>query len=465
MVAGVSKATKQLDSMFANVVNQTIAAEKQMRLVKLQSQRDALDVKNAVYKDLQNFLQNLQTSTRALISTQDSYALATAQKATVSNTPEGLTVLSATTSNDAIAGEYEISITNLAQAHRVASNRQSSSSSAVGATGTMAINGVGISVAYGDSLLTLASKINEATYGAGKEVVATVIDNRLVLTAKESGAENIMTLSGDPLVKLGIIDSSNQIVNELSPGKDAHFTVNGIEVTRSNNSGIDDVITGLTINLSPDAEGSNALLTVDTDVDNVKKAVNAMLSKYNEMVKYLQTKTQTVKVDEDTYTRGSLADDYAVRSMMSELADVLASGVSGDGNITSLYDLGVEVGHNLTFKLNDSTKFGTALSENRDEMLSFLDAKMTALDSVLNRYLGSESVMSYSLENLELQKKTLSSSINAEEERLSRREDLLIEQYSQMQTMMDELLNTQQTMNALLYGNYSSLLSSNSSKG
>ncbi len=77
---------------------------------------------------------------------------------------------------------------------------------------------------------------------------------------------------------------------------------------------------------------------------------------------------------------------------------------------------------------------------------------MTALDNVLNRYLGTESVMSYSLDSLKIQKENVNNSIAAEETRLSSREALLIEQYSQMQAMMDELLNTQQTMNALLYG-------------
>ncbi len=171
MVASVSNATKQLDSMFANVVNQTIAAEKQMRLVKLQAQRDALDVKNAVYTDLQNYIQNLQTSTQKWSSGHDSYALGVSQKATVSNAPDGINFLSATTTDEATAAEYEIEVLNLAQNHRVSSDRQTSTNYAVGASGTFTINDVDITVDSADSLMTIAGKINEASFKEGKVVV------------------------------------------------------------------------------------------------------------------------------------------------------------------------------------------------------------------------------------------------------------------------------------------------------
>ena len=61
-------------------------------------------------------------------------------------------------------------------------------------------------------------------------------------------------------------------------------------------------------------------------------------------------------------------------------------------------------------------------------------------------------INNYSLENLDIQKKNLDTSITREEERISRRENLLIEQYAQLQAQMDALLNTQQMMGA--FGGY-----------
>ncbi len=110
-----------------------------------------------------------------------------------------------------------------------------------------------------------------------------MIDNRLVLTAAGSGAENEMTLSGDPLKTLGIIDSEGLVKNELAAAEDASFVVNGISVTRSSNTGIDDVMVGVTLNLADDAEGSKAKLIVGTDIENIKSTINNFLNRYNEL--------------------------------------------------------------------------------------------------------------------------------------------------------------------------------------
>ena len=389
MVTQISNATKQLDSMFANVVNQTIEAERQLRLVDLRSKRDSLDVKNAVYTDLQKYVSDLQTSVKALLSTDSAYKLGVTQKATVSNVSDGLSVINATTDDEATPANYQISIQTLAKQHRVASERAVSSSSALNYSGSISVNGKAITISTGDSLYAIAGKINEVEYEDGKEVIASVIDNRLVLSAAESGAENELVLSGDALTFLGILDSEGTFIDELSEATDAVFTVNGLSVTRSSNSEIDDVIQGVTLNLAADGEGSSATLTIGTDTDNIKKYVNDMLSKYNDLIGYMDKKTTTTKVDDTTYQRGSLSDDYTVRNLIGELADTLVSSISGD-DVTSLYELGIEVGDNMKISIKDSSKLEAALESGRENVLSFFDAKWNRLNNMLGRYVGSE---------------------------------------------------------------------------
>ena len=141
--------------------------------------------------------------------------------ATALNQPSTYTTASATSSNPAVAsittlpgatfGSHALSVTQLAQAQKVVSSSVSSSSTALGKSGSFTLNGKTIQVNSSDALADISVKINAAKTG----VSATVVnvgpnDFRITLTSNQTGAVNSIAAadsSGTVLSDLGVLNS------------------------------------------------------------------------------------------------------------------------------------------------------------------------------------------------------------------------------------------------------------------
>ena len=128
-----------LDPYFTTIINNIISVETQP-LTRLENRVDSISVQRGVYTDLQNGLKDLQDQVSLLRSDEDAYALNLAFKAEVSSGSDA-TVLSASVTNSASAGEYSIKNITLAQAHQVRSDQQVYADQALGLTGTVLMGG------------------------------------------------------------------------------------------------------------------------------------------------------------------------------------------------------------------------------------------------------------------------------------------------------------------------------------
>ncbi|MGM0370404.1 MAG: flagellar filament capping protein FliD, partial [Bacillota bacterium] len=183
-------------------------------------------------------------------------------------------VANATANSDATENSYDLQVDQLAQAHRLGSDQQSDSDTALGLTDnstfSLGVNGTNIQV--GDentidsstTLNELANYINEDSDNddsGNKLVKASVVDNRLVLESGQTGAANAITKpskdsDGDSLntdsvlADIGLTDFSKTSDDTIQQAQDAQFGVNGIQdITRESNEGIDDVVDNVTFNL------------------------------------------------------------------------------------------------------------------------------------------------------------------------------------------------------------------------
>ena len=124
-------------------------------------------------------------------------------------------VLSASIGTGTIAaGTYAIKVANLATPEQIASDNFSSSSTALGYSGDMLINGKDISVASTDTLGSIASKINDANAGVSANVL-TVSGNqyRLVLQSTSTGTSSMALRDGDAS---DVLESLN-LLNDSTP--------------------------------------------------------------------------------------------------------------------------------------------------------------------------------------------------------------------------------------------------------
>lgn len=131
--------------------------------------------------------------------------------------------------SSATTGIYQLSVSKLAQSQKVSSNPQTDTTTALGISGTIIVNGKSLKVETTDTLRSVATKIN----GAGGGVTASLIDGGtgkayLTLTATKSGAANTIQLAdldGSVLSTLGITGTTESFRDPHTlGGKSAGFT-------------------------------------------------------------------------------------------------------------------------------------------------------------------------------------------------------------------------------------------------
>jgi flagellar hook-associated protein 2 len=558
----------QLDPTFRTIIQQTLEAERQP-LKRLTARRDELQVQKAVYNDLNNLLTGLQSALRSLISSQPSYTLGGARSVKVTPAVAGSTVLSASASSSAAAGQYEISVTSLARAHRVRSDAVEYINQALGLSGTLRLGGLAaaqvsgavpadgilafqtaapldgkpalgsdtyyvetrrqegvwqfrlvnsrgeaqsirksdgsytsewqsapteagwvdtgrglkiefdpaalqarsrgsgaasvnytpqgaaVAVSAGDSLADIAAKINQAVYAEGSRVSALIVNNHLVLTHQRSGAGVLLLAadeSGSVLESLGVLQGG-AFKTVLQTPSDAVFTVNGLTVQRGRNENLNDVIYGVSLSLSADAEGKAASLTVEDDLSADVKAVQAFLDQFNALQKYLADKTATVKNSNNTYTRGALVGDGMFRSLRFDLLRQFQASYTTGQSFSRLEDIGLKLSDDLKASINSRSALENALRSDRNAVKALLDAALGALDSRLNQFTGADGYIKKSQQSVESQMELTRKAIDQMNERLAQREQTLIQQFAEMQTQMTLMLYTSQQMNSM-YGNF-----------
>ncbi len=159
----------------------------------------------------------------------------------------------------------------------------------INAGDTFTIEGQIITIEAGETLSSLAGKINTAasSMSSADKVTASIVNNQLVITRNNTGASEIDMVdgTGSPLAALDILVGGTY-QHELVAAQNAVFTVNSVSMTRSSNI-VTDAITGVTLNLL-DTTTSNVTLTVDHDRENVKTAITDFIDAYNALASALK---------------------------------------------------------------------------------------------------------------------------------------------------------------------------------
>jgi len=146
-------------------------------------------------------------------------------------------LIGATVSNAAATGNHTIEVLQTAKAHKLSSDKFTSSGSPLGfdAGDSFTINGKTVSVGANDSLADLRDRINNANKGTNPTGVSAAIvtvgpsENYLFLTADKTGQTiTLADTAGTPLQSIGILNGSGGIKNELQAAQTAKFHADGL---------------------------------------------------------------------------------------------------------------------------------------------------------------------------------------------------------------------------------------------
>jgi flagellar hook-associated protein 2 len=346
-------------------------------------------------------------------------------------------VVTAEAQRAATPGQYAVSITKLARAHKVASDHQASASTPLGLTGTFYVNASPVTVAAGDSLLDIRDAVNAAGAGA----VATVVDDTLVIGRSETGATEIAFVDDaatDILTTLGVLDAADGVKHELVVAQDASFTVDGLPITRSSNT-VSDVIPDVTLHLAGASTG-DVTLTVKADVDAAVTKVKAFIEKYNAAL---------AAVAGELAPDGHLRGDTTLVGMQVEMRKAVSQAVAG---LPSGYDrlsaVGITPSGTSGTLVLDEAKFRESFAADPAATSDLFGADSestegvaTRLYDILNGLTRTAGIIPTKDTSLGRQISDLAQRISAFEKHLEASEAVLTSKFRQMEIMMSSLKN------------------------
>jgi len=209
---------------WGNILDQLMQIERQP-VVKLQQQQQKFQSKIKVWQTVNSQLASLSDTADALRGA-DAFNLFSSSLSSSSST-DAENILRTTIDENASQGSYEIVVNQTARKQKISSGSISDSTSALGISGDILINGITVSVTSSDSLNDIKDAVNNANTGENPtNVSASIIetsssDYRLILTSDESGADGLSLLeggTGNVLQSLGMVSSNLNLQYQTSDG-------------------------------------------------------------------------------------------------------------------------------------------------------------------------------------------------------------------------------------------------------
>jgi flagellar hook-associated protein 2 len=348
----------------------------------LTTQKGAYGDKLKAWQELNTKLLSLKTAAEKL-NTVKGFNLFTSSTSSSSATdPNNL--LSATIGAAGETGSYDIEVLQTARVQKRASQSFSSQSIALGDgyAGTFQINGRTVTVAAGDTLADVRTKINNLNSGdQATKVTASIVsysstDNRLILTSQQEGAAGF-TLepegSPDLVTAFGF--------TEIQSGRDAELKIDGISLTHSSNS-ITDVLPGITLNLKKAEIDTTITLDIKRDIDGMSGLIKEFVDQYNEVLNFIQT--QSTYHQGTGQSNGVLFGDATLRTVKSNLTRNVINPVWGvTPQFSTLGLAGINLDNQGKLSVNES-KLKGFLETNFEDIKKLFIAEGTSSTGNMN---------------------------------------------------------------------------------
>lgn len=361
-------------------------------------------------------------------------------------------IISISSSDLASAGTYSVEVTRLAEQHKLSSIEILSTDTFGGTVGDAMTIQLGDDVADSitinlDTAMTLSDirdAINDNADNPGF-TAALVNGNdgmqKLVLTAAETGSDNVVSVSYGGTINPASFDM--QTLNDIGGDfnlLNSEITVDGYTLTRQGNS-FDDVITGISFDLLEADPGTEHTLTVAKDTGAATSLMKAFANAYNEL-----------RASISEQRAGSLGTDSILYMIENQIANVLNTPATG-GTYSVLSEIGLTIQKDGTMKL-DTDVLASALEENPDAVAALLAADgegfASRLATLSENWISSDGLLNVRTEGLNGRIDDISDRQEAIERRLTQVEARYRAQFSALDTLVSQFQNTSQFLTAQL---------------
>jgi len=421
-----------------NAIIQAMLGVEKVPIASMQKNKASIENKISAYSTLKNNLEALQSAADAL---KDPKSF------NIFNTSVNIeSILNNVSANEnAIPGAYTVEVTDLATNHQMVSQNYADKNTTTVGTGILSINIGGVDtdiiIEEGqDTLEGIAAAINSS----GAEVSASVVDDgsntpyRLVLTGKDTGEDNAITLDSSGLVGGG----QSLTFSNLQTASDAHFKLNNLDMQRGSNE-ISNALPGLSFTLTGETElNSPVTINVEKDLESIKEKFTEFVSAYNTVAEFVNNHNTYSTATE---SGGLLMGDSLLSLVQSKLqTTMLINWDENKGDVQLLTHLGINFENNGILEL-DETELTTALSDNFDDVVTMfsdsgLGDKISDLLEDYTKYSGTIDNKKKSLESII---NTMDKQILKAEDRLDTFELNLIKKFSALEQKMSGLQSQQ----------------------
>jgi flagellar hook-associated protein 2 len=418
----------------------------------LNSQETTLDAQVSAYGTFTSSVDKLKST----LGTLEIPSHLAGFKATVADDK----IASATVNANAVAGTYSLQVQNLATAATLTSAPLSTTAAVGSGTLTVTVGGKSTAITIDTSNNTLAGiagAINSQSGASGvtASIIATTAGSRLVLAGTATGSANAISVA----------QSGGDGLTQSQAAQDANFLINGFPATSTSNQ-VTTAISGVTLNLTAaSAADTPTSVTVSPDTSAAHDAIHAFVDALNDTLSSIATLTS---YDPTSQTAGPLNGNATLQSFQNQLQSLLGKLTTGNGSVGSLADLGISVGADGTYSVDD-TKLNNALTGNLANVTSFLSGTTglaTQLDTFINGYTKTGGILDTINTGLNASLKSVASQQAALTAQLAAYSARLTAEYNAMDTAVAKLKQTQTYLTAQFNaGSSSSSSSSNSSLG
>ncbi len=179
------------------------------------------------------------------------------------------------------------------------------------------------------------------------------LNNAIRITAADDAAAT----TGPSLAALDMTDQVEDV--QMQAASNAHFTVNGIAITRASND-VDDVIPGVSFTIAG-YTGVPATVGVAVNTDAAKEAMQGLVDAFNSSIRLID---ELGSRGFNGSVKGDLAGDPAISTLQRQMESLISNGIEGFGD-RPLYlaDIGVRTERDGTLSL-DVNVLEKAMEEN-----------------------------------------------------------------------------------------------------
>lgn len=341
--------------------------------------------------------------------------------------------------------------------------------------GTLTIDVGGLSfntVTDGLSLEQLRDQINTDAGTAGAPLTASIVTgsdgkqqlyldagaSQLTVTAADNDGNNtddagisafVFDPTTDTATKGGVI-SGQQNMTETQAATDAQIVIDGsLTVTQSSNV-FKDAIEGVTFTATKvNTTGENTTVTIAQDTSQVGSALADFAAAYNT---FLETTATLGRVNTDSNIVGALVGDSLMRTMVSQVRNVISTTIDAEGSVNSLASLGLTTNREGLLEVNEATLAAQTNSNFADVKALFTgDNSMgQQLTNVLGDYTGGTGSIQAKIDGYKTTLTRIEDDKANFEEKMTALETRLYRQYNAMDLQVAQLNSTSSYLTAQL---------------